>query len=157
MKTRFFLVTIFFVTVVNLALMASHTHGMGYGARAGNSSVQFSPDAKTIAFAYGFWPKIRPVRLIDLETGKIIRMIPVESAVSDLSFSSDGDLLAVSITIRTEPSKGVIRVYDINTGDEVGHTDTPAVFFMIIRPLHITILVKLCCGILRMEQLKRVI
>lgn len=105
----------------------------GYGERGGNSSLKFSPDSKMIAFAYG--NRTRPIRLIDLDTGMIIRILPLEKGtVSDLAFSPNGDLLAASITISVEPKFGEIRVWNTHTGKELGKTDTPPVFFISFLP-----------------------
>jgi ankyrin repeat protein len=128
MKTRRLFAKIIFSTVIAVVIAASNAHGMGYGIREGNSSVKFSPDAKLIAFAYG--TKVRPIRLIDIETGQIIKTFPVEKQVSDLSFSPDGNLLAASITLWVEPPEGVIRVWNIHTGEEISHIESEAVFFI---------------------------
>jgi WD40 repeat protein len=94
-----------------------------------NSSLRFSPDGRLIAVAFA--RKVYPIRLIDFETGKIIRTIPKESAVGDLSFSPNGDLLAAIIRLSSEPQRGVVRVWNIHTGEEIGHNaDAPAVFYI---------------------------
>ena len=117
----------FVVMLIFLSTMPIPVWSAGSGHRWGNSSLKFSPDGRSIAFAYGAWTKIRPIRLIDLETKAIIITFPVESTVSDLSFSPNGDLLAASITLANEPSDGVIRVWNIQTVEEISHTDTRAV------------------------------
>jgi ankyrin repeat protein len=128
MKIRRLSIILYLVIVITVLIVASNTHGMGYGIREGNSSVKFSPDAKLIAFAYGI--EVRPIRLIDLETGLTIKTFPVEKQVSDLSFSPNGELLAASITLWTEPPEGVIRVWNIHTGDEVKYIESEPVFFI---------------------------
>jgi ankyrin repeat protein len=128
MKTRRLSAKIIFLTLVTVVIVASNTFGGGYGIREGNSSVKFSPDAKLIAFAYG--TEARPIRLIDLETGQIIKTFTVEKQVSDLSFSPNGNLLAASITLWVEPPEGVIHVWNIHTGDEIGYIESEPVFFI---------------------------
>ena len=126
MKTRNLLIIIVLIAVAMVVIAASSAYGLGSGHRHGNSSLKISPDSKLIAFAFG--PEVYPIKLIDLETGETINTFPAEKYVSDLSFSPNGDLLAASITLLNEPSRGVIRVWNIHTDKEIAHTNTPAVF-----------------------------
>ena len=120
-------ILIFFILILLAATLPCHATG-GYGGREGNSSLRFSPDSKYLALAYG--NRTCPIKLLDLETGRIIKIFSVEKEVSDLSFSPNGEFLVASIMLYTEPSEGVLRVWDVQTGKEIAYTKTPAVFFL---------------------------
>lgn len=92
-----------------LAIVLPCNASGGCGVREGNSSLRYSPDSNILAFAYG--DKARPVRLLDLKTGGIIKTFPVEQSVSDLAFSPDGELLAASILLSNEPCEEIGRAH----------------------------------------------
>ena len=116
-----------FLLMLLAAVLPCNASG-GCGLREGNSSLRYSPDSNLLAFAYG--DNARPVRLLDLKTGGVIKTFPVEQVVSDLAFSPNGELLAASIFLSAEPCEGIIRVWNIWTGKEISYTKTYAVFFI---------------------------
>tara|TARA_R110002049_G_scaffold2750_9_gene22396 strand:+ start:73715 stop:75799 length:2085 start_codon:yes stop_codon:yes gene_type:complete len=77
----------------------------------------FAPDAQTLALG-----NFKDVRLLDIESGKLLRTIEFENwwgryAVDTLSFSSDGKRLAVGV--RVEKGDAKIAIFDVGSGERV--------------------------------------
>ncbi len=82
-------------------------------------SVAFSPDGKTLAAA-GCWNEDTPSRLhdvktllLDVKTGKTVRVLPGDDAVQTVAFSPDGKILALA-TINYR-----IELWDVATAHRI--------------------------------------
>jgi hypothetical protein len=119
--------TIFSVAMVFTPALAAALGG--YGWREPNSVVSIAPDSTLVAFCYGTWQS--PIKLVDLGTGGVRYEFATKGAVSGLDFSRNGRLLAASITLAMEPTKGEIRVWDVGTGTmKAERLDLPALYFV---------------------------
>lgn len=115
------------VRVWNIKGNEEHTFG-GAGRNHGSNGIAFSPDGKTLATRGDdhqvlFW---------NLRTGTALgRLLPPRDSGergninyygrigNTLAFSPDGKLLAVMNSWNTEQSKGVIILYEVETGKEL--------------------------------------
>lgn len=77
--------------------------------------VDFSPNGKQIAISSD-----NCVRILDIESGnQIVKLMQVESRVSDIGFSPDGKYIAIASGINS------VKICDAATGNLIRHLNTP--------------------------------
>jgi hypothetical protein len=80
------------------------------------SAVRFSSNGRTLAVASGDWQSSTgTVALFDIESGRLLHLLPQNAPIGALAFEADGQLL------KTADWNGLVTFWDVATGALRGH------------------------------------
>ncbi|MCI0682967.1 MAG: SUMF1/EgtB/PvdO family nonheme iron enzyme [Gemmataceae bacterium] len=83
----------------------------------------FSPDGRWLLSAHLDTPN--GARLWNVQTGRVARFFPTLGSVRGVAFSPDGKFALTSPGSRDKPPLGLMKLWRVETGEELGHFDVP--------------------------------